>query len=1854
MPDDTDWAVGAPTPQQTAHINRNAGYGVQPQAATQAITQGGPLGIPPSMGMHNPVFVQQQQNDTDWAAGVQQHPPIATFASQSPAHAVAASGSVNQLGAVSTATKESFWDFAGDRWNQAHTAALQAWNDIGMTLLHPDKQTFNIGPFASLPILDVPNAQGPAMALGLSAQHLLGAGLAGITAPIGAAADVYQQDHPGLERKWGRVNIPGTPYYLQFGLKPRGLGDITSQLAQIAIGEAMARGAPRGAPRAQGAPGDTGPAQPGPTSPEAMARQPFHNGTTWNTTADGFLADEEGQPVGFNSPRDAALWRMKNGGDQVFEPDMHGEGIGLRDVMNRPEDPYWTARNARNPVPGRDPQTDEVLSERADHNAEIVANQEKAVANTPMHQQAPGLMREFLEGTDVAGRNAEIDPLVLYDLYRKGEKPFFNRLDDLEDAQFAGRPLVVPMSEYLAEVSGKPWADAVREATNFTDGGISQAEAKEVKDMHVSQGDTSASMTEEPKQGFAIRDLPTYTPDQGEIIDRILAAGDIKPEDVKENPIPRGQIPHEVQYGKDQRTDRELRDKVNAAHAAAKVETVELSKLKSPQRSITGSVAEKAEAKPSESDIRGLRPKGASDEDVHGTLEKYMGEYYVRDGNHRITKLMSEGKTTGRFSVIDLDKHLETGYEEPEAPANRPYEVPKDIPNQFHEPLKTLAAAVDRELDEVFKDNELGRIFENAKAIGMTQAQFQRYGSALDEAKYDMRERVMKKMYDQIKRERTPDWKAAVELATEEATKEIESHQNVQAYRNLKDKLFKLDSATVQRMFPDLANDFPKNLQKIGGTDPDDMAEMLGYSSGGELVKEMVMLQRAMDAVDAKTIDSFVKSSARLLAGGMARELAGFDGSPDGIAREVMEAARGPEMEDFLIKELQAIKNAAGELDLKFDKDKIYGKAEDIFGKMPTKDAANVKFAEKALQKTGRAAEFALEKGNWVAAFKAKQQQLLNLYMLRMTHDFAKDLRSFERVGDQYARRKSMPQIPQEWMDRIHSFLQDYGWKVPQNNLKYNYDQWAEAMRNRPPEEGGPVQVQPYSRPNPTDYTKLPVNDLLDIKDRLDNLVHLAREEGTIKVLDDHLAMAILVQQAVDAAADVKKRPVIADATLTRGKIDASQINAWMFSPHVMIDILDNRNPNGVFNRVLMQGAKHALVTEHDIIGPDEKAITDIIQELGSNEWDRLTRYVPKGHGLMRPDRPGLETNLTYKDLIGIMLHMGNKEGRWHLEEGGWGWDRDKYEALVRQEATPKDWKLVDSIHEAMAKMWPRIVEAERELTGLVPEKVKPTPIIFENLKPGMGHNGGPAIDVEVHDGGYFPLRRDDRISSALKGKPRVDPDSLWAHMLQEGATPKGHTIKRVAASYVPSLDWMNTIQTHIPNVAKRIAYGKWALDALKFLSQPEIVQLIEDVHGPYGHAVLRGWLQRQLGYRTIDPRAPAGLDGVMRELRLRTYSTVAALKVSIAFEHGTSIAQTAAQAGFGTTARGLLRWLSNPNQAYEFAEQSSPYMKIRSEAVTRELRDIIDDIHNNRSTILPYIPLVGRVRLPVADPAMVKIREYSNKFFAWFNQYVAATPAWIGAYHDARAGKAVPAGRLKPLPAMDHDEAVDYADKVVQKSHGSGFEMDMGTFQSGGGNELLKTANMWNVFRGTFGSLMREGAYHAFQGQDIEEKLAGWKQLLIAALTVTTIAKIVTDHLPKDAKDFVWWMLDNTLDGLSHMAPFGPNSYQFLKNVGQRVEGKNVPLDFSVSPVEGAITTSGQGAVDVLGQTQKHKPKDSRAIENSAFLLGMLFHIPGASQIGETLQSIHDMGHPPAHKGRVTRPWQAAVFGPSHERPQK
>ena len=568
---------------------------------------------------------------------------------------------------------------------------------------------------------------------------------------------------------------------------------------------------------------------------------------------------------------------------------------------------------------------------------------------------------------------------------------------------------------------------------------------------------------------------------------------------------------------------------------------------------------------------------------------------------------------------------------------------------------------------------------------------------------------------------------------------------------------------------------------------------------------------------------------------------------------------------------------------------------------------------------------------------------------------------------------------------------------------------------------------------------------------------------------------------------------------------------------------------------------------------------------------------------------------------------------------------------------TPADWDFVTKVAKLLESTWPKVAEGERGLYGVVPERATTDGYTLPSGREVPGH--------------YFPLKRDEARASRMNGPPKVSINELFDHYFRDAATPAGHTKKRTWAKYPVSLDWQNTLGQHLPSVSKRLSYGQFILDANKFLRQPAIAQLVHDVHGPYAMREFESWLHRQVGYSSYDPRVAAGVQAIARELRLRTYAVMTGLKLGIGAEHLTSIAQTMAIAGvrapIAAYARALAEFLTGPGQTKDFVEASSPYMAARHNSTSRELRDTLDTIRSG-DRVLPFATPLDRP-LELARVPLDMVNALSAHFFNWINHNLVAVPTWNGVYHDARGGVAKLAG--KQLPAMDHAEAVAFADKVIGKSHGSGLELDMSSFQSGGKNELLKLTNMYNVFRGTIAHIAREGIWQAAHARTSQEFLNGLLQTLLGTAGVVMVGKMVTDQLPKkdDPATLAMWAMESLFDGMAHTLPYGDNLYR----VGENWVSKK-PLDFQVSPSESTIKQAAQGAKDMAtvsaqAASGKHGRTPHNWIENAAVFLGFSFGLP-LGQPGQTAQVMYDLN---SHK-RVTQPARALILGPSHENPRR
>jgi hypothetical protein len=214
------------------------------------------------------------------------------------------------------------------------------------------------------------------------------------------------------------------------------------------------------------------------------------------------LLDDNGEHVTFGDPQEMAKWIDENPAPagKVYNANQVGNRLGLYTQAA----PDYIGE----PPLGHSETTDLVQGAVAEDRAAVLADTQDRIAKNPLHAALPAEDLAELLGTDpdVAGKTVSIDAKAL------GQLAYSGLMDSDDFLEFIGQPgtrahgafmqavangtsVDMPLADYLAQTAGKPWAEAVNELAQHSDGGYS---VQQVKDMGVSHGDTAIPKGEAP------------------------------------------------------------------------------------------------------------------------------------------------------------------------------------------------------------------------------------------------------------------------------------------------------------------------------------------------------------------------------------------------------------------------------------------------------------------------------------------------------------------------------------------------------------------------------------------------------------------------------------------------------------------------------------------------------------------------------------------------------------------------------------------------------------------------------------------------------------------------------------------------------------------------------------------------------------------------------------------------------------------------------------------------------------------------------------------------------------------------------------------------------------------------------------------------------------------------------------------------------------------------------------------------------------------------------------------------------------------------------------------------------------
>src|SRR6185437_4356971 len=165
-----------------------------------------------------------------------------------------------------------------------------------------------------------------------------------------------------------------------------------------------------------------------------------------------------------------------------------------------------------------------------------------------------------------------------------------------------------------------------------------------------------------------------------------------------------------------------------------------------------------------------------------------------------------------------------------------------------------LAEDTRDEIEKVVKAQFLEPLFKDPAAIGMTKGQFERYNAQIEDAISTASDKALQRAYDQIRRERTPEWTNAVKQHSAAVEQELARSPAIAARAALTNNRWplgeplekpalKMDKADALALWgKDLG--LPDRMFSKNGASPDEVAAQFGYPSGADMLRDLDTLNR--------------------------------------------------------------------------------------------------------------------------------------------------------------------------------------------------------------------------------------------------------------------------------------------------------------------------------------------------------------------------------------------------------------------------------------------------------------------------------------------------------------------------------------------------------------------------------------------------------------------------------------------------------------------------------------------------------------------------------------------------------------------------------------------------------------------------------------------------------------------------------------------------------------------------------------------------------------------------------------------------------------------------------------------------
>jgi hypothetical protein len=669
-------------------------------------------------------------------------------------------------------------------------------------------------------------------------------------------------------------------------------------------------------------------------------------------------------------------------------------------------------------------------------------------------------------------------------------------------------------------------------------------------------------------------------------------------------------------------------------------------------------------------------------------------------------------------------------------------------------------------------------------------------------------------------------------------------------------------------------------------------AETHGFADGEALARAIV---------EAKETDQFAREVRSRIEAGMAEHADLKDTAK--IREKAIEAIHNERTTELLALEREAlsamVKDAAARLEntkrnrVKAGVDAAAAKesAKKLLAGKPIKDAGNARIYVTAERNAAARVAKAIAKGDFEAATKAKQEQLMNHALaaeaIKNRAETAKILKSTKKYA---SRGPDMLGMPYGFMRQVDQLLARYGLaerRVEDSTTLINIAKDMLAKGEDPTEianrtgftQGQSGSWVPETLPDflkrvneeyvslslpesilaggERPYREIPLSELRDMRIAMEAVAGVGKKHDRFLSGFDKLSMreaAKEIRESIEGNVGGKYAEKFQIGAKDQSKFK-SMVEAITNLPDTLApsltnvltlaDFLDRQDSDGPMKKYVyrvMKGAEDNKIVRHD---KAKEALREIFEK--HYKPNELKEYKNKSEVI--PEFGGRK--LTKEQQLSILLNWGNEGNRQRIRDG-YGVTDAAVEAVINR-LPKRDFDFAQDTWNHLHSYWHEIVALEMDVNGVEPKGVEPAKI--------------SSVHGE-YEGGYYPISYDPTKSSSALDFLNNKSELYKQFSTAKAHTESGHTEARARFNATPVDLSLNVLFNHLENVVHDLEFRRAVIDVNRLLNHKDVKTSITNALDIKGYKTFGEWL-KSIASDQSDP-----LDATSKALQWLRFKT--------------------------------------------------------------------------------------------------------------------------------------------------------------------------------------------------------------------------------------------------------------------------------------------------------------------------------------------------------------------------------------------